>query len=334
MMTQKNYDMVDLTKLGMAFLIVALHCSTGGLNVIGRLGVPFFFMASSYFFFQKYLAVDVSQQFTLLKRYLKRLFYLYIAWQIIYLPSMFYTVQEGFKELGGGAHPFVAMKKIQISYLLSGQYDGWGQSWYLFASAYGLILITWLRRYLKDGVLLGLGIVFEIYFVIRFSIRNTVPDWYDFTFTRAIFYLMIGLFLAKYPQILAYFRQWSTLKLTAVTTVAGLLFVIEAYGLNWLHGTSKTAEVAPLTAIVAVIIFIWSMAIPWKIPYARELRMMSTFIYCFHVLLIRVIFVALKIHFANNYRLFMATALICVLVFMMYDYYRKQSDKQWLRYLV
>lgn len=72
-MERKSYDMVDVTKLGMAFLIVAIHCSAGGLNMIGRLGVPSFFIASSYFFFKRYLTQSEKQQKKMTIRYVKRI---------------------------------------------------------------------------------------------------------------------------------------------------------------------------------------------------------------------------------------------------------------------
>lgn len=93
MPNQKNYDLVDLFKFIFSILIIGIHTNAMGFNILGRLGVPFFFMISSYFFFKKYLTKNTKDQYQQLKNYLKRLFFLFLSWQIIYLPSAIYSLE-------------------------------------------------------------------------------------------------------------------------------------------------------------------------------------------------------------------------------------------------
>lgn len=237
--------------------------------------------------------------------------------------------------MGGVDKPFTEALSIFVHYLATGLNDGWGQSWYLFASVYGVLFIVFMRRWISDWVLLAVGIVVEIILIIKFSFFNATASWYDFTFIRAIFYLMVGLLLAKYPQFIQRIQgKCSALQLTVITTFVGMAFVAEAILLNVYHGTGKAAEVEPLTAITAIVIFIWSLSLPWKVPYAREMRQMSTFIYCLHILFIRGIFVAFHIHFNNNLVQWMVVSILCVVVYWIYHWFNQRYHNWWLDHLV
>ena len=83
----KNYSLIDITKFVLAFLVIGVHTFpfsdiSSELNLIFiasicRIAVPFFFVASSFFFFQK------DRKIT---SYLKRIALLYLIWTIIYSP--------------------------------------------------------------------------------------------------------------------------------------------------------------------------------------------------------------------------------------------------------
>lgn len=52
------YTGVDIFKILAAIGIVAIHAGATLLNTLGRLGVPFFAIISSTFFFKKYLSLQ------------------------------------------------------------------------------------------------------------------------------------------------------------------------------------------------------------------------------------------------------------------------------------
>lgn len=85
---------LDVLKLGLAFLVVALHIfpvakMTGISGLISyeiasgitRIAVPTFFIVSGY------LLRNKLHDKTYLKKYCKRILLLYIVWQLIYLPE-------------------------------------------------------------------------------------------------------------------------------------------------------------------------------------------------------------------------------------------------------
>ena len=51
---ERKFDMIDFVKLLMAIGVVGIHSGVIGLQTLGRLGVPFFLITSSYFFFTKF----------------------------------------------------------------------------------------------------------------------------------------------------------------------------------------------------------------------------------------------------------------------------------------
>ena len=79
---EKNKDFIDLSKLCFAFLIILLHVDNNNIIIrnisqyISRLGVPFFFTISGYFFYRK---VDFEKDLLgVTRKTIKRLIKLYI----------------------------------------------------------------------------------------------------------------------------------------------------------------------------------------------------------------------------------------------------------------
>ena len=54
MNVKKLYKGIDVFKLIAALGVVAIHTEINFLDVLGRLGVPFFVIISSFFFFKHY----------------------------------------------------------------------------------------------------------------------------------------------------------------------------------------------------------------------------------------------------------------------------------------
>ena len=84
----KNFNSIDIAKFVMAILVMSIHISTGLSpstndflsNCLARIAVPFFFIASGFFFFRK----TENLEFKNLIKTLKRIFLLFLGWTIIY----------------------------------------------------------------------------------------------------------------------------------------------------------------------------------------------------------------------------------------------------------
>lgn len=96
--SKKYYTEIDLIKLLAAIGIVAIHTNLPFFDVIGRLGVPFFAIVSSFFFFRKWLSVANKKD--MLNKYLRRITYLYLLWQLIYIPFVLKAFAKIMQKLG------------------------------------------------------------------------------------------------------------------------------------------------------------------------------------------------------------------------------------------
>lgn len=66
--------------------VVAIHTEINFLDVLGRLGVPFFVIISSFFFFKHYFYLGDAIQKKYIKKFLARLGLLFFTWKIFYIP--------------------------------------------------------------------------------------------------------------------------------------------------------------------------------------------------------------------------------------------------------
>lgn len=223
--------------------------------------------------------------------------------------------------------------------ILFGNYDGWAPSWYLFASFYGILLICIIRKWIPDWIILSVGLLIQILLITKFNFLKELPTWYDFTLLRAIFYMMVGLYLAKYPNILLKIQQIISKKqMIFISSIIVILFVLEYISLFILFGISGVKEVGFLTDIAAISIVILALSINLKLPHAKVYREMSTFIFCIHILFIRILYPIFHIKFPTiglNYPEFLVTTLLSILCFFSYKIITKKFNNQkWLKYFV
>lgn len=98
----KNYDVLDLTKLVLSIMIVAIHTSLFP-NILYpwlRLAVPLFFIISSFLLFSKVNNVSLTEKDIVVKNYIIRQLKLYLFWFIILLPLTVIIRKEWI--IGGG----------------------------------------------------------------------------------------------------------------------------------------------------------------------------------------------------------------------------------------
>ena len=135
--TKSTNSTIDIAKLIMAILVVAIHTEPfsfniwldRGLGIITRLCVPFFFVAGSYFFFGSKRSI---------KDYITRMLSLYFLWTIIYLP---FDLKE-FRQIG----IFHVLKRIF--------WDGNRVFWYIYASVIATLIVVLLKKYLSNRAVL------------------------------------------------------------------------------------------------------------------------------------------------------------------------------------
>ena len=86
-----RYNVIDIAKLFMAFLVIGIHVGTlfgteypQVIEFVLESAVPFFFICSGFFIHNK--IINKGNKYTILKNSCRRYLKLYILWQIVYFP--------------------------------------------------------------------------------------------------------------------------------------------------------------------------------------------------------------------------------------------------------
>lgn len=152
-MERKYYPTIDIVKIICAVLIVFIHTSpletvNGTLNsllvnYISRIAVPFFFISSGFLLFGK---TDIKNpDGNAVKKYLKRILFLYLIWSAIYFP--FTVLQIHWSKTPPQA--FEVFLNWAKNMIVSA---GFGFLWYLPATIVAVAIVYFL---LKRGVSLN-----------------------------------------------------------------------------------------------------------------------------------------------------------------------------------
>ena len=196
---------LDILKISMAFLVVALHIfpvskveGVAGLisyeiaSGITRIAVPTFFLISGFFLRHK------LEDSAYLGAYMQRLLSIYLVWQLLYLPDVLHYYHLGWFN-----------KKALLLKMLYGYWH----LWYLLATVMAVGLLYWTRHWAvkaKFGMsflLLAVGYAFQI--VVQSGVCNAFPKvltFYENMGTTRNF-LFFG-----YPMLLlgTLYEHWNT----------------------------------------------------------------------------------------------------------------------------
>lgn len=174
----KSLSAIDLVKFIFAILVVGIHTSPFGTysefgsfvfeDIVAGLAVPFFFMASCYFFFSK-LAFEngkikkCKDNFARFKKYYLRILLLYLLWSAIYLcwqiPEW---ISTGWFSLG-------AFKDYFISTLSKGSYYHF---WYILSLLYVIPIMYFLLRHVNRNVFAVLMAIVYVFGVLFYTFGN------------------------------------------------------------------------------------------------------------------------------------------------------------------
>ena len=316
--SSKNHTAIDVVKLIMAFLVVAIHTEPFGFSfwldkgfgIITRLCVPFFFVASSYFFF--------SGNGNPVK-YVKRLGLLYVVWSLIYLPFDLSVL----KAMTAG--------QILVKYLWTGN----GHAlWYLCGSIIGFGIVWGLSKVLKPKQVFAVAVVFWIFGclkstyapVVQRLLSVTLPD--SLGSRNGLFYAFVyyalGLMIAEKNET----HAGPQLKNLIGFAVSMLLLVAESLVLVYLFKTEQTIlwfSVLPLTYHFFMIVK--SMQFPITQTQSLFCRKLSTLIYvshCFYMYL----FPGLRF-----WASFLAVAAIATAASIIIYYLSRQKAFRWMKIL-
>lgn len=161
---KSNYHSIDLLKLIMAFIVIAIHTqplyNVGNENIIKiytiftQYAVPFFFLSSGFLIGIKLeQPLDSEKNIVNIKKQLKKIVKLYVIWTLVYSPLAIY-------EYISNGTPFMQACLLYIKGLVfvGEHYNSW-HLWYLLSTVYSFVMIVFLikRKFSLKQILLISG---------------------------------------------------------------------------------------------------------------------------------------------------------------------------------
>lgn len=290
---KKEFIAVDYMKLFCALLIVGLHTSVlKSVNaeavflfneVISRIGVPFFFLASGFF------AAGKFEDKAKLMQYIKRLLLLYLVYSVIYLPQMILVWKREGRAFAECVSIFLR------KFFLVGTY---GQLWYFAGLALAVCLLYLWVKVIKLPVAANftialllyiagvLGCTYKTWTASLPVIRNLLLSYYDiFETTRnglffGLLFVMSGYYLRIYADKIKAGKKY-----VIFAGVFTVLMTAEAYfarGFVVAEGFDMTFFLFPLSIFLFLAVCFAKVSAK-QLETGKKVRNISTLIFGFHL---------------------------------------------------
>jgi len=336
--TSKNtFDGIDIAKLIASIFIFAMHC--GALSdynhagfiweLLSRWGVPFFFVASSFFLFGKGGNGNIDK--TALQKYIKRIAILYLFWLIINIPNVYFVS----KYRNGVLDP-VSWYNFLKGAVLSSTFTG---SWYLVSSIFSAVVIFLLCKKLKTKTVLIVTAIPFLFCVFSSVYRGVLPK--DVTDVLSFLLFSTNIFCGLFYFALGKFICENKEKLTKIfnKTVSAIcffifyaVFILEIY-FAVKSGYLGSTDVGFSTPIIAFFLFLFCLQTKIKIKHGPILRKISTVIYCSqgNLLLLDGLFGEMGV---PSLVAFLIVFLFAMILFAILYLFQKKTEWKWVRYLM
>ena len=323
----KNYFGLDITKFIMSIIVVAIHtdplanCKNEYLNFfvysVFEIAVPFFFITSGFLLARKFSdPFYSSENQSAVKKYLLRIFKIYIVWTAIYLPLAVYSYS-----LENNSVLYNIMITLRKIVFRGDNYNSW-QLWYLLSTVYALlfILISMKLKRKQYFVYSAAVVAFIAQKLINYIAWTTdsVPTWltpiktliyYTFSDGRVlsgIYYIAIGMFI------------WENMRLIKNVKFVLIPCIIISFFLK----NEIILSLFTVIETVAVFTIAANVSLKEKTIY-KELRTASTAIYLIHMYIVTFVCLILK-NENSGFKVFVLSALFSALVSFGYIFIRKK----------
>ena len=290
------YYGIDGCKLIAAVLIVVLHAietshpvAAGVKWVFTRFAVPFFFIASGFFFFKGLdSAEDIKAYF---RKYEKRLLKMFLIWAVVISGPI--TVFSYIRDNTGKSPVHIALLLIRRFFII-----GPGPYWYLIALmlSVAFFYVCYTRKWAVVAVLgMVVGFILQILYA---CFRNTLGSVAVFSDLMRGVYLVfswefnfimygvpffgIGYFIAQKDFTISSKKAVAWFAIT--TLLRGAEYAVPFVFSNvafWRENCISLAFIPQAVAFFFMALH-WQPALPEKL-YARQL---STFLYCAHAIVL------------------------------------------------
>ncbi len=319
---KKEYGLIDILKLLFAIGILGIHAllfeskdtfTWVFLHAVLRLGVPFFFCVSGFFFYRSLKSSDNDKDVR--DKYLKRLLIPFIFWLLMNLPLVIYNYH-----VAGDGISMILLKLVRglIFY-------PWGAMWYVYALIIAIIVIFpfYNSNKLKAAVFIGaiLYLIALISNTYYFLIQNTILEpvinlmLKVMSSTRngifeGMYFVSVGMYISK----LSSENKISYSKNNILFFILYILLIVEVIlTKNYTHADDHSLFLTYVILIPSLLIFVKQFNINVK---THLLRNYSTGIYFVHRFILAL--VTLTINTNNNVLIFSLTLLITIVLLSLF----------------
>lgn len=302
---REEYQAVDIAKFVMAFFVIAIHTHYNFFdNVIAntfithfliRLAVPFFFVASSFFFFrgivfEKGKIKKSPENRAKLFSFLKRTGVLYSIWAVIYFVWVF------FKGCISGTFSFVNIKVFVFNFVFNGFAT---QFWYLLYLIYSVVIFYVLLRFVNYKIVAIVPLVFLMVLVYQRIYYHILPIEPLYNICNRLIQISIGgetivFGTSLYNAMAAVYGGIFAVKLKQKLNrgqcivwciISTAVLLAECY---FVKSQAPELIIAILIFSVPMVMFLFLLLSNIKISGNKKffsfLRNSSSFVYCFHYL--------------------------------------------------
>ncbi len=294
---KKSFDLVDLFKFIASVMIFSMHCNPFesfapaqvGIQIFARWGVPFFFMASSFFLFRKEERTPEGRFIfskETLRSFVHRIVALYTFWFIYNLPNIYVARLYG-KDL----HLLSTWLRFVTEAVFSSTFTG---SWFLVSCVFSALLIFWFSKNGKTKTLVFLTLPLYLICSIPQNAYRFLPSvvahglyvlCFPLNIFGGMFYFALGKYLSENEETLKK-------KIGAKTSFVCALVFFAVYAVVYflIHGLKHystglvfyggTFAVSLCLAPTAFFLFLFCLSVKTTIENHLVFRKMSTIIYC------------------------------------------------------
>lgn len=282
-----NYNhSIDLLKFIGSIMIFTMHISafrdfaqlSFAFEMLTRWAVPFYFVCSAYFLFSKGNNEDNGNitQIDLIK-YIKRIALLYLCWFLINLPSViacdFYS-----HNIFNWRVWFCFFRDLVLSSSFTG-------SWYLVSCIFSAFFVYLLSKKMRTVTVLVIAFCIQTLCIFTSVYDGALPPAFDdvlfeMSFPLNIFggvvYFALGKFISEKEYIFKNLSLFDCILLSILFygLYVGEIFLAKTFGIY--GGSDEAFSLLP----ISLFMFLSCKKASLRLNHSKDLRKMSTVIYC------------------------------------------------------
>ncbi len=353
---RKNYNAIDLTKFICSILVVMIHVDVsnyGSRNAIdilysliqknvGILAVPFFFVTSGFLLFGNNSSDGI--EIAKIKRYLKKIFRLYLIWSLIYLPLSFYDIVRFNRGMTVGKYIICYIR----DFLLVGSY---AQLWYLNALMIAVAIVSFfLYKKIKTrniiaiaSILFFIGLLGDSWFGVIVPLKTITPQiWELLKIVQLVIVttrngLFVGFFFVALGMMIAGHKRAVKMNKAVIAAIVSMLFLFMEIYLCKNSGLANGYNIYLFQAPTILFAFYIISNIELKECRAYKLmRMASSLIFYMHMWVYKIIYQIMKHLFGDGIKspiIFVGTFIVTLLISLLIIRMSKYEKMKFLKVL-